>query len=430
MDSELNNIDIDEAAKLFDENSTKEVLKSTTKSINSTRKNRSKSPTPSNTKNKRNKKSEAKKKKKKEKSEDKDKDKDKDNLELEKPADEDKNETEKNADEDTKEESIEKKDNDKSSKNENKENKKNKKMKKTETKAEDPKASETVSQNNKDKDKGKDKEKDKDKDKKKGKAKKKKTSDGAGESTDTTQITKNDNKSKARGKSKDKSKVKKKEENTKIDDPKQYVYDYMKTQNRPYSLINIFDNLHGAVKKSQLVKILDTLVDEGSLIMKEYNTKIYLFNQDKLDIKVSDADIDEIQKKIDEKREESKLLKDEITSKSNELKILTLSLTDDELKVRIKELKKELAKMKVKVDDIQNNKIDPVPLDKMNEAKENFQKELKVFKKTKKICTEIINDISDGLELKLSETYEKIGIENDNELMKQLNIDQSLINGK
>ena len=224
--------------------------------------------------------------------------------------------------------------------------------------------------------------------------------------------------------------MKKKEENTKIDDPKQYVYDYMKTQNRPYSLINIFDNLHGAVKKSQLVKILDTLVDEGSLIMKEYNTKIYLFNQDKLDIKVSDADIDEIQKKIDEKREESKLLKDEITSKSNELKILTLSLTDDELKVRIKELKKELAKMKVKVDDIQNNKIDPVPLDKMNEAKENFQKELKVFKKTKKICTEIINDISDGLELKLSETYEKIGIENDNELMKQLNIDQSLINGK
>ena len=55
---------------------------------------------------------------------------------------------------------------------------------------------------------------------------------------------------------------------------------------------------------------------------------------------------------------------------------------------------------------------------------------MKVFKKTKKICTEIINDISDGLELKLKDTYEKIGIENDDELMKQLNIDQNLINGK
>ena len=77
-------------------------------------------------------------------------------------------------------------------------------------------------------------------------------------------------------------------------------------------------------------------------------------------------------------------LKEEITSKSNELKILTSALTDDELKARIKELKKELAKMKVKVDDIKENKIDPIPPEKMNEAKNNFEKELKVFKKSYK----------------------------------------------
>ena len=204
----------------------------------------------------------------------------------------------------------------------------------------------------------------------------------------------------------------------------------MKTQNRPYSLINIFDNLHGAIKKSQLTKILDALVEEGSLIMKEYSTKIYLFNQDKLDIKVTDADIDEVQKEIDEKREEYKKLKDEISSKANELKILTLTLTDEELKAKIKELKKELSKMKLKVDNIKDNKIDPIPPEKMNEAKENFEKELKVFKKTKKICVEIISDISDGLELKLKETYDKIGIEMDDDLIKQLKIDPNLINGK
>ena len=109
---------------------------------------------------------------------------------------------------------------------------------------------------------------------------------------------------------------------------------------------------------------------------------------------------------------------------------MTTTLTDDELKAKIKEMKKELAKMKIKVDAIKENKIDPIPPEKMNEAKENFEKELKVYKKTKKICTEIINDISEGLELKLKDTYEKIGIENDDELMRQLNIDQNLINGK
>lgn len=416
MDSELN-IDMDEAAKLFDENSIKDGLKSNTKSISTNRKNRSKSPTI--TKNKKNKKSEAKKKKKKVITDDENIEKDSSELDMDKSVNKDKNEEEKNIEEETKDETVEKKDNDKSSKNEkadNNDKKNNKKKKKSEAKAEEPKENQSANQNDK-------------KDKKKGKGKKKKTSEGEGESIDTTQITKNDGKSKVKGKSKDKSKVKKKEE-PKIDDPKQYVYDYMKSQNRPYSLVNIFDNLHGAIKKSLLGKILDALVEDGSLIMKEYNSKIYLFNQDKLDIKVTDADIEQIQKEIDEKREENKALKEEITSKSNELKILTSALTDDELKARIKELKKELAKMKVKVDDIKENKIDPIPPEKMNEAKNNFEKELKVFKKTKKICTEIINDISDGLELKLKDTYEKIGIENDDELTKQLNIDQNLINGK
>ena len=412
MDSELNNIDMDEAAKLFEDTSKNNALKSSGKNTDSARKNRSKSPT--TTKNKRNKKSEGKKKKKKTKIDEQDKD--NSELDLNKSVDKDINDVEKNNEEETKDESIEKKDNEKSAKNENNDKKNNKKKKKSEVKEEEePK--ENVTQNDK-------------KDKKKGKAKKKKTSEGAGESVDTTQITKNDAKSKTRGKSKDKSKIKKKEESTKIDDPKQYVYDYMKAQNRPYSLINIFDNLHGAIKKSQLGKILDALVDEGSLIVKEYNSKIYLFNQDKLETKVTDADIDEIQKEIDEKREVNKQLKEEIASKNNELKILTLTLTDDELKAKIKEMKKELAKMKIKVDDIKDNKIDPIPPEKMKDAKENFEKELKTFKKTKKICTEIISDISDGLELKLKDTYEKIGIENDDELIKQLNIDPNMINGK
>ena len=72
--------------------------------------------------------------------------------------------------------------------------------------------------------------------------------------------------------------------------------------------------------------------------------------------------------------------------------------------------------MKTKVDDIKANKIDPIPPEKMSEAKENFEKELKIFKKTKKICLEIINDISDGLELKLKDTFEKIGIEKSKEI--------------
>jgi hypothetical protein len=36
-------------------------------------------------------------------------------------------------------------------------------------------------------------------------------------------------------------------------------------QNRPFSHLQIFENLHQAVKKASVVKILDKLVEQGSL---------------------------------------------------------------------------------------------------------------------------------------------------------------------
>ena len=146
MDSELN-IDMDEAAKLFDENSIKDGLKSNTKSISTNRKNRSKSPTI--TKNKKNKKSEAKKKKKKVITDDENIEKDSSELDMDKSVNKDKNEEEKNIEEETKDETVEKKDNDKSSKNEkadNNDKKNNKKKKKSEAKAEEPKENQSANQ--------------------------------------------------------------------------------------------------------------------------------------------------------------------------------------------------------------------------------------------------------------------------------------------
>lgn len=58
------------------------------------------------------------------------------------------------------------------------------------------------------------------------------------------------------------------------------VLDYMQTQNRPYNVQNVFDNLHGIVPKAQVQTILDTLVSNGKVVMKEYGKlKIYLTAQ-------------------------------------------------------------------------------------------------------------------------------------------------------
>jgi 26S proteasome regulatory subunit (ATPase 3-interacting protein) len=39
----------------------------------------------------------------------------------------------------------------------------------------------------------------------------------------------------------------------------------MKLKNRPYSAINVYDNLHGKIKKASVQKALDALVESGDL---------------------------------------------------------------------------------------------------------------------------------------------------------------------
>lgn len=48
------------------------------------------------------------------------------------------------------------------------------------------------------------------------------------------------------------------------------VKDYMLQQNRPYSHLNVFDNLHGIVKKASVPKILNQLSESGVLQRKDF----------------------------------------------------------------------------------------------------------------------------------------------------------------
>lgn len=51
---------------------------------------------------------------------------------------------------------------------------------------------------------------------------------------------------------------------------------YMEEQNRPYSAINVHDNLHGAIRKAQVVRVLDQMAADGSLRSKQWGKfKVY-----------------------------------------------------------------------------------------------------------------------------------------------------------
>jgi 26S proteasome regulatory subunit (ATPase 3-interacting protein) len=63
----------------------------------------------------------------------------------------------------------------------------------------------------------------------------------------------------------------------------QMVYDYLYKQNRPYSALQVFDNLHEQVKKAQVPRVLENLVAQGAVVEKAFGkTKIYHVNQDNM----------------------------------------------------------------------------------------------------------------------------------------------------
>ena len=88
---------------------------------------------------------------------------------------------------------------------------------------------------------------------------------------------------------------------------KKLIVQYMKQQNRPYSAIQVFDNLHKRIPKSTVEKVLSVLSEQNSssdgsegpvLRCKDYGkAKIYFYNQMQLPT-LSDNEIGKIDAEI------------------------------------------------------------------------------------------------------------------------------------
>jgi hypothetical protein len=88
---------------------------------------------------------------------------------------------------------------------------------------------------------------------------------------------------------------------------KKLLLQYMKQQNRPYSLLQIFDNLHKRIPKATLERVLTTMSGTGGeLLCKEYSkSKIYYMDQSSFGSGMSTNQLESLQ-------EENSILKEEL----------------------------------------------------------------------------------------------------------------------
>jgi hypothetical protein len=206
-----------------------------------------------------------------------------------------------------------------------------------------------------------------------------------------------------------------------VNDPRQTVLDYMMAQNRPYSLINICDNLHGSIKKAQLQKILDSLTEEGELLCKEYQSKIYLISQKNFR-QIDNKEMEELDIKLEKSTEELKDIKQTNNSLQTELKNILTKLSDEEINNQIKTTKESIKEMETKIKKIQDGSVKLLPLDQVKVFESNYEKAKLEYKKAKKIFGNVADTISDGLEMKRNNFLEMLNIEDDSDALNSLKI--------
>ena len=181
--------------------------------------------------------------------------------------------------------------------------------------------------------------------------------------------------------------------------------------NRPYSLINVFDNLRGRIKKKPLEKLLDELVHEGHLAGKLYGkAKIYFYNQS-LHPQLNVDDMNNIKTKAEEMRTENK----EKAARIKELKtdIVRLdripsiaALTQD-----ITDLQTRKTELQVQVDKYKGNEIKLVSEAEIKKVELEKDKVQLAMRKREKMLKDIIDMVSESADQKPIKVRAMMGLD-------------------
>uniref|UniRef100_T1J701 Homologous-pairing protein 2 homolog n=1 Tax=Strigamia maritima TaxID=126957 RepID=T1J701_STRMM len=193
------------------------------------------------------------------------------------------------------------------------------------------------------------------------------------------------------------------------------VMDYLKKQNRPYSLVDIVTNLHNQFGKAAIQRSLDQLVTEGKVREKTYGKqKVYVIDQkmfpiaDEKELKAMDLKISELTQLLKTSQDRLKTLEIKYASLNSEL-----SMT--EIEKQLEKYSTEIKKLSAKLDQLRSNTnvISPEEKDKIIQ---NHKKYVTAWKKRKMIVNEMLNGILESYPANKKALCEEIGVELDEDV--------------
>ncbi|EFN75613.1 homologous-pairing protein 2 homolog [Harpegnathos saltator] len=190
------------------------------------------------------------------------------------------------------------------------------------------------------------------------------------------------------------------------------IYDYMKIQNRPFSVNDVVTNLHNEYSKTEVQKAMDELVANKKLFEKVYGKqKIYCAVQDLTydadELMTIDKELQSHAKEIESKYQE---VTKEIKNKEVLLSSLKASLILEDAQKKKITLQQSIKQLTYKLDTLMEttSSVD------LHESKRKAQKELdensREYLKRKRICTDIIDCILENYPGSKNDLSEEIGL--------------------
>lgn len=190
------------------------------------------------------------------------------------------------------------------------------------------------------------------------------------------------------------------------------VYEYMKKQNRPYSLVDIFNNLHKEHGKTAVQKAIDQLVSNGKLCEKVYGKqKVYVVNQDCFEA-ANDAELKTMDLKIVEQNACLSDTQKELREAESQLSQLNSSLGTKEAQSLLKQTQEEVEQLRLRIKCLAENP-NQVTAEEKERVCRDREKYIKEWRKRKRTTNDILDSILEGYPKNKKCLYEEVGIETD-----------------
>eukprot|EP00096_Caligus_rogercresseyi_P012701 TRINITY_DN5411_c0_g1_i1.p1 TRINITY_DN5411_c0_g1~~TRINITY_DN5411_c0_g1_i1.p1 ORF type:complete len:210 (-),score=77.03 TRINITY_DN5411_c0_g1_i1:403-1032(-) len=202
-------------------------------------------------------------------------------------------------------------------------------------------------------------------------------------------------------------------------DPIVVLKDYLRHQNRPYSVNDLVLNLHKEFGKTVAQKALDSLVADGDVIEKvNGKQKAYVINQANMPT-ASEAELSKLDSEVAQGQEALKELNGGLRAKESALKNMESSLTTEEALRRVKELEGTVSEMEERLEKLSSNCVLVSKAEKENVMR-GHENAVKEWRKRKRIVLNITEAILESYPKSKKTLYQEIEIETDEDAGVQI----------